>query len=88
MNESGRSQQSMIDMANHLIDWVMTDHPVPEVQTALAPPYIEPVPQDDLQPNPPNDKTAIHFASKKYHAEEETEAVVKSIEKWLPENMD
>ena len=88
MNESGRSQQSMIDMANHLIDWVMTEHPAPEVQAALAPPYIEPVPDEDLQPNPPDDKTAIHFASKRYTPEEETEAIVKSIEKWLPENMD
>ena len=88
MNESGRSQQSVIDMANHLIDWVMSEHPAQEVQIALQPPYIEPVPDEDLQPNPPDDKTAIHFASKRYTPEEETEAVVKSIEKWLPENMD
>ena len=88
MNESGRSQQSIIDMANHLIDWVMIEHPAPEVQGALAPPYIEPVPDEDLQPNPPDDKTAIHFASKRYTPEEETDAIVKSIEKWLPENMD
>ena len=88
MNESGRSQQSVIDMANHLIDWVMSEHPAPEVQIALQPPYIEPVPEEDLQPNPPDDKTGIHFASKRYTPEEETEAVVKSLEKWLPENMD
>ena len=88
MNESGRSQQFIIDLANHLIDWVMTDHPASQVRTALDTPYIEPVPEDDPQRNPQEDKTTIRFAEKKYTPEEETEAVVKSIQKWLPENMD
>ena len=88
MNESGRSQQFIIDLANHLIDWVMTDHPASQVRTALETPYIEPVPEDDPQRNPPEDKSTIRFAEKKYTPEEETEAVVKSIQKWLPENMD
>ena len=88
MNESGRPQQFIIDLANHLIDWVMTDHPASQVRTALETPYIEPVPEDDPQRNPQEDKTTIRFAEKKYTPEEETEAVVKSIQKWLPENMD
>lgn len=88
MNESGRSQQFIIDLANHLIDWVMTDHPASQVRTALETPYIEPVPEDDPQRNPQEDKTTIRFAEKKYTPEEETEAIVKSIQKWLPENMD
>ncbi|HEX6036168.1 MAG TPA: ATP-dependent helicase, partial [Anaerolineales bacterium] len=44
MPESGRSQQSIIDLANNLIDWVMNEHPIEDARTALAPPYIEPVP--------------------------------------------
>ncbi len=88
MNESGRSQQFIIDLANHLIDWVMTEHPASQVRTALETPYIEPVPEDDPQRNPPEDKSTIRFAEKRYTPEEETEAVVKSIQKWLPENMD
>ena len=88
MNESGRSQQFIIDMANHLIDWVMTEHPASQVRTALETPYIEPVPEDDPQRNPQEDKSTIRFAERKYTPEEETEAVVKSIQKWLPENMD
>jgi len=35
MPESGRSQPSVLAVANHLIDWVMTSHPDPNVQTAL-----------------------------------------------------
>ncbi len=30
MPESGRSQPSIIHLANRLIDWTMTEHPVPE----------------------------------------------------------
>jgi DNA helicase-2/ATP-dependent DNA helicase PcrA len=88
MPESGRSQQSVIELANYLIDWVMTEHPIEEARPALAPPYIEPVPPDDPQPNPPSDRAAIRFSTKRLTAEEETKAVVDSLSKWLPKNQD
>ena len=56
--------------------------------TALAPPYIERVPPDDPQPNPPNDRSAIHFVTKRLTAEEETKAIVDSLGKWLPKHQD
>ncbi|MBI2332620.1 MAG: UvrD-helicase domain-containing protein, partial [Chloroflexi bacterium] len=43
MPESGRSQPSVLALANHLIDWVMTAHPDPNVRTALSVPHIVPV---------------------------------------------
>jgi DNA helicase II / ATP-dependent DNA helicase PcrA len=79
MPESGRSQPSIINLANHLIDWVMTSHPDPAVQGALSTPYIVPVPPDDPQQNPPDRPEAIKFISKRYTPEEELEAVVKSV---------
>ena len=88
MPESGRSQQSIIDLANNLIDWVMNEHPVEDARTALAPPYIEPVPPGDPQPNPENDRSAIHFVTRRLTAEEETKAIVDSVAKWLPKNPD
>src|SRR5215212_1158308 len=88
MPESGRSQQSIIDLANNLIDWVMNEHPLEAARTALAPPYIEPVPPGDPQPNPENDRAAIHFVTKRLTAEEETKAIVDSVAKWLPKNPD
>ena len=88
MPESGRSQQSIIDLANNLIDWVMNEHPIEGARTALAPPYIEPVPPGDPQPNPENDRSAIHFVTKRLTAEEETKAIVDSVAKWLPKNPD
>ena len=79
MPESGRSQPSIINLANHLIDWVMTSHPDPAVQGALSTPYIVPVPPDDPQQNPPEVPEAIKFISKRYTPEEELDAVVKSV---------
>jgi DNA helicase II / ATP-dependent DNA helicase PcrA len=88
MPESGRSQQSIIDLANYLIDWVMNEHPIEDARGALAPPYIEPVPPGDPQPNPESDRSAVHFVTKRLTAEEETKAVVDSLSKWLPKNQD
>jgi DNA helicase II / ATP-dependent DNA helicase PcrA len=79
MPESGRSQPSIINLANHMIDWVMTSHPDPAVQGALSEPYIVPVPPDDPQQNPPDVPEAIKFISKRYTPEEELDAVVKSV---------
>jgi DNA helicase II / ATP-dependent DNA helicase PcrA len=79
MPESGRSQPSVISLANHLIDWVMTSHPDENAQSALSTPYIVPVPGDDPQRNPPNKPEAIKFINKRYTPEEELEAVVKSV---------
>ncbi len=87
--ESGRSQPSIISLANHLVDWVMNDHPVPEVRDALsAPPYITPAPPGDPQPNPPENPKAISFLNDKYSPAEEIQVVIDSIETWLPENKD
>ncbi len=83
MPESGRSQPSIIALANHLIDWVMTSHPIPEARTALSLPHIQPVPADDPQQNPPDNPEAIRFISKKFTPEEELEAVVKSVKNYL-----
>jgi len=79
MPESGRSQPSIISLANHLIDWVMESHPDPNAQGALSAPYIVPVPEDDPQRNPPENPDAVKFISKRYTPEEELEAVVKSV---------
>ncbi|MBL8108684.1 MAG: ATP-dependent helicase [Anaerolineales bacterium] len=83
MPESGRSQPSILTLANHLIDWVMTSHPIPEARTALSVPHIVPVPEDDPQQNPPDNPEGIKFISKRYTPEEELEAVVKSVKGYV-----
>ncbi|MBK9208000.1 MAG: ATP-dependent helicase [Anaerolineales bacterium] len=83
MPESGRSQPAVIALANHLIDWVMTSHPDPNVRTALSLPHIEPVPAGYEPVNPPDNSEGIKFISKKFTPEEELEAVVKSVKGYL-----
>ncbi|MCI0555176.1 MAG: ATP-dependent helicase, partial [Anaerolineae bacterium] len=83
MPESGRSQPSILAVANHLIDWVMTSHPIPEARTALSVPHIVPVPEDDPQQNPLDNPEGIKFISKRYTPEEELEAVVKSVKGYV-----
>ena len=83
---SGRSQPSIIRLANQLIDWVRSDHPLIESRDALTTPYIQPTEIDDPQPNPPDNPNAVYLNGKKYTPDEEVRAVVKSLLTWLPEN--
>ena len=83
MPESGRSQPSIMALANHLIDWTMNAHPDPNVRDALGPPHIVPVPEDDPQQNPPDNPEGIRLVSKKYTPEEEMDAVIKSVKSHL-----
>ncbi|MCL4275506.1 MAG: ATP-dependent helicase [Anaerolineales bacterium] len=83
MPESGRSQPSVLAVANHLIDWVMTSHPDPNARTALSLPHVIPVPEGDPQQNPPDDPEAIKFISTRYTPEQELEAVAKSVKGYL-----
>ncbi len=86
---SGRSTFSLIDLANYLVDWTMKDHPVEAVRDALAaPPWIEPAPDDDPQPNPAGDPASIRLVAQKYAPAEEIQAVVDSLEQWLPGHPD
>ena len=86
--DSGRCQPSIIALANRLIQWVNNDHPASAVHDALTVPYIRPAPEGDPQPNPPDDPDGVRLIGRKYAPEEEVEAVVKSIAKWLPDHPD
>ena len=54
---SGRSQPSIINLANYLIDWVMNEHPAEEVRDALAPPYVQPT--EPTTPSPTRPMTPL-----------------------------
>lgn len=85
---SGRSQPHIIELANYLIDWTNASHPARACRDALSIPHIQATALEDPQPNPPADPEAIRLISKKFTPEEETEAIVNSIKKWLPDNQD
>lgn len=83
---SGRSTQSIMDLANFLIDWTRAEHPVEEVRDALRPPHIEPAPPGDPQPNPPDAPEQVYVVARKFTPQEEVQAVVDSLCRWLPEH--
>ncbi len=83
MPESGRCQPSIMNLANHLIDWVTTDHPLIDARNSLSLPHIEPAPKGDPQSNPQDDREAILLLDAKFSPEQEIEEVVISIEQWF-----
>jgi len=86
MPESGRSQASIIKLANALIAWTMSEHPLRQARDALSPPYIEPTPANDPQPNPPDDPPGVRLSRRNFTPEEEVNEVIRSIERWLPDH--
>jgi DNA helicase II / ATP-dependent DNA helicase PcrA len=81
---SGRSTRSIIKLANYMIQWVKDEHPIPQVQDALLPPYIEPSPPGDPQPNPADDIKGIALLKNKHSAQEELQRIAQNLEHWLP----
>ncbi len=85
---SGRSTKSIIDLANHLINWVQNAHPVHALRDALTPPFIQPTPPGDTQPNPPDNPDMVFLVDNRYSADVELNAILDSLSRWLPENKD
>ncbi|ACV64641.1 UvrD/REP helicase [Desulfofarcimen acetoxidans DSM 771] len=67
---SSRSSQNIIDLANHLVSWVATEHPVQACRQALEKQYIKPVPAADPCPNPQPERYTIGSIKSKTNREE------------------
>ena len=85
---SGRCAQPIMDVANYLIEWSRTQHPVLPPELALAPPLIQPTPPGDPQPNPPPGSPAVYLFDRALSPDEETKTIVESLKRWLPKNQD
>jgi len=83
---SGRSTQSVIELANYLINWTKSEHPVIEVRNALDLPLIEPTPEGDPQPNPADNPEEIRLIETKFSPDGEIQAVADSVERWLEDH--
>jgi DNA helicase-2/ATP-dependent DNA helicase PcrA len=79
---SGRSTLSIIQLANHLIDWCDRAHPNREAAGALVAPFIQPTGPGDPQPNPPDEGSQIHLHASKISPQEEIHRVVLSLVNW------
>ncbi|PQJ36805.1 hypothetical protein BSZ35_00175 [Salinibacter sp. 10B] len=85
---SGRSQPSIIKLANGTIWWSKKNHPNREVRGALTKPYVHPTDEDDPQQNPPDRPDRIGFVNRDFQVEEEIDLVARSLKKWTEENPD
>jgi len=83
---SGRSTQSIINLANYLIEWTMDAHPVEDLRDALGEPYIRPAPPGDPQPNPEDDPSQIRFIARRFSPEAEVATMTKSVAQWVTEH--
>jgi len=83
---SGRSTQSIIELANKLILWTRDEHPIEALRDSLDVPLIAPTPPGDPQPNPPDNPDGIFIAENGYPPDDELSLVAKSLKRWLPKN--
>lgn len=86
--DSGRSNKSIISLANSLITWSQKDHPAEELRGTLAYPLIVPVPKDDAQKKPDEPPNPIFIMKSAMTSEQEIGKVVDSIKNWLPNHKD
>src|SRR5258708_3939883 len=87
LNEAGRSAPPIIDLANRLVQWTASDHPVDALHSAFYAQEIHATPPRDLQGNPAPNETPIHTH---YHPgtnitpDKEFDHVASSLQRWLP----
>jgi DNA helicase-2/ATP-dependent DNA helicase PcrA len=86
LEESGRSQPAIIELANYLVDWTVNEHPVTEVRNAFLSQHIQPTTAGDPQPNPPLDRAAVQLVERDFTPEQELVAIADSLGRWMPDH--
>jgi DNA helicase-2/ATP-dependent DNA helicase PcrA len=87
LKQSGRSQQAIIDLANHLVQWACEDHPSDFVRgSAFVKRQIRPTDPGDPQPNPLQDRSTVQLIDQTLTPERELLAVADSLQRWLPQH--
>lgn len=80
---SGRSTETIIGLANYLVNWTIHHHPLPEIRTALYPNLIQPTPAGDFQENPPSKPDQVHLYEQSLSPDQEVHLIASSAAKWL-----
>ena len=88
LNESGRSQPAIIELANALVEWTYTSHPTQGASGAFLRQHIQPTGPGDSQPNPSQKIDAVDVNGREMTPQEELLWVAKSLQHWLPEHPD
>jgi len=75
--QSGRCSAPIVALANHLVHWVLEEHPEEAIrQEAFWPQDIRPTAPDDPQPVPPSDECHLFFAERPFESVPEEAAKV------------
>ena len=88
LDESGRSQPAIFELANYLVDWTVTGHPNPDARGAFLQQHIQPTGPGDPQPNPAADRGAVQLVERDFTPEQELVAVADSLDRWLADHGD
>lgn len=81
---SGRCAPMILNLANHLVDWVCDHHPVPEVQAhTFRRQHIMPTPPGDAQPNPPDSEANIVIKAYAHREDEEIPKVASLAVRYM-----
>ena len=83
LNHAGRNAPKIFRLANYLLHWVTTQHPVPEVRSAFEVQWIRPTPEGDGQPNPSDDDAFIVIKQYNDHEQEEVPKVVELARRYM-----
>lgn len=90
LHTSGRSARKIINLANQIVQWADTEHPVEALRSsglwsAFYAQDIQPTMPGDVQQNPPDDEANIyiHPANRSLSPDEELDMVVKNLKRWL-----
>ena len=84
--ESGRSTESVITLANHLIEWSESELPPLVLQNSLQQPFIRSTSPGDPQPNPTDNPEGIVLYPSALTPEKEISLVARSLARWLPDH--
>lgn len=90
LTQSGRSGRPIADLANVLVEWVVSEHPIHAVREAFDYRLIEPTLLGDPQPNPLTEQTQIyiHPINQPITPDRELLLTLESLQRWLPDNAD
>ena len=82
---SSRSTIDIINLANHLVKWVVKNHPLEKCQNSLEEKYIKEVPADDPAPNPITENYTIGHKTF-FDSEKEIKMIAKEAVKHVKNN--
>ncbi len=71
MDAAGRSARSILVQANHLVNWVVNEHPNTLCRDAFSPTYVRMTAKDDSQKNPTDDPSRVHYDPRLYSTDNE-----------------